>query len=75
MCSSRQSGRAGEFEATGPGAGGRQRCTQINSSSAECGAESISGLLQAIVQTRGIPEVFEIQMNTLLDRIASLSFE
>lgn len=54
----RQSGRATGFEATGPGAGGWQRCTQINSSSPKCGAESISGSLPAIVQTRGITEIF-----------------
>lgn len=61
VSSSRQSGRAAEFETTGSGAGGRQRRPQINSSPPECGAESISGLLQATARTRGITKVFHTQ--------------
>lgn len=61
VSSCRQSGRAAEFETPGPGAGGRQRRPQINRSPPECGAESISGLLQATVGTRGIPTLFHRQ--------------
>lgn len=49
----RQPGGAAEFEATCPGAGGWKRRPQINSSSSDCGAESVPNLFQTTVQTGG----------------------
>lgn len=72
VSTSRQPGRAAEFETTGSGAGGRQRRPQTKRPPPECGAESVSGRLQASVPARGLSKALHIQISPALDTISPL---
>lgn len=52
-CTCRQPGGAAEFETTCSGAGGRERRSQTDGSSSECGAEPLPNTLQNVVQAGG----------------------